>query len=138
MVNYKANPRVIKTEAVTYPVNDQFEIIQLDDNVDGSNAADGFHEVNTGVIYQVATGKKFRMIGLTVRIGTGGAASTLVISSGDTENAETSTLLTIKLNNLNSSIDHYAIDKELVAGKFLTYNPSGTDVLFVKIIGYEF
>ncbi len=137
MTNYKGEKRAVVGTWFSYPVHDGHKLIALDENVDASNAADGFHDISTGVIYQVTAGKTFRMLRIQVRIGTPGAASTLVISSGDTENAETATLLTLKLPN-QAGNQYYQVDKELASAKFLTHNPSGTDVIFINIVGYEY
>ncbi len=140
MTNYKGEKRAITTgrQGQVIPIHDGHEIIQLVENVDGSNAADGMLENNTGVIYQVAAGKTFRILGVHVRVGTAAAVSTLVISSGDTENAETATLLTLQIPNSGSALTFFAVDKTLAATKFLTINPSNTEISFIQIIGYEY
>ncbi len=120
MTNYKGEKRAVITghQGAIFPIHDGHEIIQLVENVDSSNAADGFLETNTGVIYQVAAGKTFRILGIKVSTKTASAISTVVISSGDTENAETATLLTLQIVNGSSNVLYFTVDKTLAATKF--------------------
>ncbi len=116
------------------------KIVHLHDQVAGSSAADGFIDVFDNAIYQVPAGKTLRILGFRIQNNTPVAADTVVISTGDTENAETATLLTIliSMNAQQGIIKEVHVDLTLASAKFLTYSPSSTTVIDIEAIGYEY
>ncbi len=138
MGNYKGTTnKKIRVAGVETNVPIGSPIIHLYDQVAGSNAADGFLDVADHLIYSVPAGKTLRILGVC-QVSATAVAETNVISTGDTENAETATLLTLDLPYLATTPHWLSVDVTLAAAKFLTYNPSGTGCNMVEIIGYEY
>ncbi len=137
MVNYKGSTRKITVADVEINVPANATIKHLFDGAAGSSAADGMISASDGLIYQVTTGKTFRILGILMVTPTA-VAQTVLLSTGDTENAETGTIITLQMPygaNLNIWI---SLDKTLASAKFLTYKPSSTGLGYIQIIGYEF
>ncbi len=136
MVNYKGSTRKIIVAGVSINVPANGKIVMLQDGVNSSSAADGFLDVNVSTIYSVTAGKTLRILGIGL-MPSSANAETVVISTGDTENAETATLLTLT-NPFVALLQWYAVDIELASAKFLTYNPSSTGLAHIFAIGYEY
>ncbi len=138
MGNYKSvhHKQTIRVAGVETNLPIDSTIVHLLDQVVAAAVADGFRRAETGVIYSVTAGKTYRILGVMI-VATSAQVQTIVISTGDTENAETATLITIDTPYLAATPMWYAVDKSLAAGKFLTYNPSSTNVEHIEVIGYE-
>ncbi len=145
MANYKI-VRTITVGGVTVLVPNNATIKHLSEQCDGSNAADTMIDSGDGNAYAVATGKTFHLIGVTLYCDTPVAGESVKISSGDTENAETATII----NNLMSPMitqktgngtEYFVGDtpsgNTWASAKFVVYNPSGTTVDFITMVGYE-
>ncbi len=137
MGNYKsAAQRKIRVLALETPVPINANVQHLQDIVAGSNAADGLLNIETNAIYSVAAAREFVILGIGL-ISVAGAVENVVVSTGDTENAETATILTLQLPSSTGIQEWYSVRKILAAGKFLTYNPSGTGLNQIDVVGYE-
>ncbi len=139
MVNYKlSNQRTITAGGITIPVPAGATIIYLTEPTNLAATADGM--LKAGVAYQVTSGKTFHIFGVKVHYS-GAGGGTVVFSSGDTENAETATILTLEVPDHTGSESHddfqYVHDITLASAKFLTSNPSGGVVEQIVVIGYE-
>jgi len=137
MGNYKiGSRRKITIAGLQTPIPNVGNAFYLYDMVAGSNAADGMMDVDTNAIYQVAAARTLRILGVRLT-SLGTAAETVVISSGDTENAETAGILTLQIPTIADLPVWMSVEKTLAGSKFLTYNPSGTGLSIIEIVGYE-
>ncbi len=135
MVNYKSGGRrkiVAGSIQVNVPANGV--LVHLLEQVALSTAADGM--LNFNVIYQVTSGKTFHVTSIIVHTNATGGG-TLAVSSGDTENAETSLIVTIPLHSGLAVATEYYMDFSFVSGKFVTINASAAVVNYVEMFGYE-
>ncbi len=138
MVNYRGSAQTrIEIGPVSSSIPIGAKVVLLIDGVAGSNAADGMIDVADNLIYSVPTGKTFYALGIQLTSVTA-VAETIVLSTGDTENAETGTVQSMQIPYLQLEPVWFHVAFTLQAGKFLTYNPSGTGVQFIQVIGYEF
>ncbi len=138
MTNYKGSTqRTITVAGVVIIVPSNATIKHLIDIVAASSAADGLMDISDGLIYQVTSGKTFRILGISLT-SAGTVAQTVVVSTGDTENAETATLFTLQIPYVAGLPMWFSVDKELASAKFLTYNPSSTGTNMIEVIGYEY
>ncbi len=138
MGNYKGTTnQKIRVAGVEINVPIGAKVVHLYDAVAGSSAADGFLDVDDNTIYSVTAGKTLRILGIQIIAATA-VAETVVISTGDTENAETATLKTLTLPYIATTEHWYFMDFTLAAAKFLTYNPSSTGINHIEVIGYEY
>ncbi len=136
MVNYKGSTRKIIITGLELNVPSNGTVKLLRDAVAADTAADGFIDDSDNLIYAVTTGKTYRILGLGFRCASAGV-ETVVISSGDTENAETATLITLRLP-YTTELFWIPVDLTLAAAKFLTYNPSSSGINEILAIGYEY
>ncbi len=138
MGNYKsANNQIIRIGGVETKVPIGAKVVMLHDGVAGSSGADGMVDAADNTIYQVTAGKTLRILGIQITCVTA-TAETIVISSGDTEDAETATIHTHMLPFIAQTPVWHHVDFTLASAKFLTYNPSSTGVAYIEIIGYEY
>ncbi len=134
MVNYKGQIRSILVAGYEKSIPAQAKIVTLHEVAAADTGADGMIDDADGLIYQVTAGKTFHCLG--VMTDTDGNSGSMVVSSGDTENAETATVATIY--TWSSTAEEWHIrDFTIASAKFITHNPSGTQVTYVKMIGYE-
>ncbi len=134
MANYK--PRLthsLGTAGVNISVAEKASIKVLHDYVNNSNVADGFLDSTTGLIYQVPSGKTFNAVSMTLQ--TNAAEATMDIYQGDTENAVTLLKMTRGFKVLDVAI--FACLFTIASTKFITYDPSGTGIYDIELIGYE-
>ncbi len=145
MANYKI-VRTITIGGVTVLVPNNATIKFLSEHVDGSNAADTMLDAGDGGAYQVATGKTFHLIGITIWCDTPVAGETIKISTGDTENAETAAVInTLQLpmvtqitgNGTEYFVGDTPTGNTWASAKYLVINPSGTTVDWITMVGYE-
>ncbi len=135
MANYKPRyPITINFGKLTVPIPVGGEPIVLDDFINLQSAADALLDGATGSAYQVTTGKTFHCVGIYIR--TTAVASSIVISEGDTEDAETITKAT--LSNSGSPLElEFNHQWTIASGKFITHNPASTRHYEIRIYGYE-
>ncbi len=107
----------------------------LFDRVANATTADGFLKHKTGTIYSVTAAKTFTACGLAVYLDTT-TAGDLVISTGDTEDAETATVFNCQLIGVVGWL-YIPVNFTIAAGKFITYNLSGAGVEMIELVGYE-
>ncbi len=110
--------------------------IHLTEQTINDTAADAMYK--DSAVYSVPTGKKFILLGVRVYVDSTGGGD-LAIWEGATEDAETSLKQTVDLAvaGVNNVIEYYIHSVSFAAGKFITINPSGTQVEFVELLGYE-
>ncbi len=142
MGNYKTTAKSITVGNVTTSVPNNATVFELEDAVINATAADGMLIVNNNsatTAYQVATGKTFRLLGIIVHGGAEIDGSTLTITQGDTENAETLGKLTVLLHGANQqgTTQVFAVDITFAAGKFITNKASAANINHLTMIGYE-
>ncbi len=135
MANYKGQARRIIIGNVEIPVPAGAVIKTLYDPVLLSTAADALLYQNS--TYQVPTGKTFHMIGmrLTIELATG--SGNVIISQGDTEDAETLVKVTITYTSNPTNDQEIYGEEEFTTGKFITVKSSAATLEHIIIIGYE-
>ncbi len=134
-MNYKGRARTtIKISGFEESVPAAASIKHLTEQVALATAADGMQFENG--IYQVTAGKTFHIIGVMVHVNSTGGGNVL-LSSGDTENAETASIITLPLPSGRAGVTEFQVTKTLAASKFLTIKPSAAVVDYIEIIGYE-
>ncbi len=138
MVNYKGQVRSIVVGGYERSIPAQAKVIQLHEQVDGSSAADGMFDTSDGIIYSVPAGKTLVILGVTLHGKAAAALDVVVISSGDTENAETASLVSIQIP-IGNAITEFVLDGSITfaSAKFVTINPSTTTLDYITMIGYE-
>ncbi len=135
-MNYKDTLRSINFGGVVTPLPEKAVIVVLTEQTQRSTAADAM-QLNSSV-YSVTSGKTFRCLGIHLVSDNNGGPGDVVISSGDTEDAETSTITTVQIpTTVARVVINTAIDFELLSGKFLTINPSTARVDFIYMVGYK-
>ncbi len=137
-MNYKSTQRSITVHGIKVFIPANGVIKHLYDQTASAATADAMRDVDTQAAYQCPTGKTFHIIGVYLHHDETIVAGTVVLSSGDTEDAETSTIVSITtIPKANGVIEAYFENKTLLAGKFLTINPTAATEEFIEIIGYE-
>ncbi len=90
--------------------------------------------------YQVPTGKNFIAVSISVYCVTGVAFGTLNLIEGDAADSGAGTnvamLYTVD-SVLSTPINTYPLNITFAAGKFVTVNPSTTQIIGVSLVGYE-
>ncbi len=137
MANYKPLRQSITVGNVTTEVPLNATVKYLYEFTAGSTVADSmFHE---GTVYTVTTGKTFRLLGIAVSCNNSGTSGLILTYSGDTENATTSSQVSIPITS--STVKNpfeTALDIEWVAGKYVVYAPTVVRVEYVTMVGYEY
>jgi len=136
MVNYKppkAN-NFVGVGGIIHAVDTKFKLISLYYNFNNGTAAKSLFNSATGAVYIVTTGKTFVCCGIIET--NNGAAGTSSFYEGDTLDAET----TLKgLSQTGQAVDEWTtpITFEIASAKYLTSNPSSSQIEFTTVIGYE-
>ncbi len=135
MVNYKPRyPITITAGTLTTPLPPESKFKYLYDNVANIQAVDGFLDGETGLIYQVPSGKTLQVVAFFMRVTA--VASSITVHQGDTENAQTDLKATI--SSFASPLEYMLnFPWTFASSKFITYEPSSTRHQFVEIHGYE-
>ncbi len=137
MVNYKSKRKTITFAGVEYPIPEAAVIKFLHDDTASATAADSMFDSNDNLVYAVTAGKTFHLLGVRIFHDETISAGSLVVSSGDTEDAETAAIITLKVGATANIIVEVPMDKTFAAGKFVVYNPSAAVVENIQMIGYE-
>ncbi len=136
-MNYKAGlRRTINVGGSSILVPEGATVITLQDPTLVSSSADAL--LKNATLYQVPTGKVFRMVGAKfwVEKATGGGTGT--IYQADTEDATTFSVLIAYLPTVPAGEPlEFARDYSFTAGKFITIVPSTTNIRHTQILGYE-
>ncbi len=135
MVNYKVQSHkriIIDTLEITVPSN--AKIVVLHEPTAASASADAMRDDADGAAYVVTSGKTFTCLG--VLTDGDGNAGNVVISSGDTEDAETATVMTV-YNWTSLNEQWHILPFTIASAKFITINPSSTQIKYMKMLGYE-
>ncbi len=137
MTNYKGGKRKIIVGNVETAVPHGAVIKYLTDEVALSTSPDSMQ--TAAIAYVVATGKKFRLLGMVLYSDNTGTVGDLTISSGDTEDAETATKVLIeKGTNTQRFRMEIHTDVEFDAGKYIVNNPATANIEFISMVGYEY
>ncbi len=136
MANYKSDSQSITVAGIKIPIPHDAVIIDIMYAHLGVTTAKSLDaHGSAGGVYSVTAGKKLIIMGVKVLAdGTGGG--TIALSQGDTEDATTSVKFYINVGGPNSYVEQF-IQTTITAGKFVTSNPSGTQVEHITVIGYE-
>jgi len=138
MANYKPQVNSFTIAGVTRKYSQK--IIHLFDSTINATAADAMRDAyhfGTGNAYQSPANTKFIIIGASLLSKTAGAAGNCVFSNGITEDAETTTIMTL-YHGAEPILYEYVLDDIIcVANQFITINPSGTSTDFIHLWGYE-
>jgi len=134
-MNYKPTEQIIACDSVRTKVPNGTTVKYLSDYVGGSSVADGM--MYETLIYQVTTGKTFRCLGILLTCNTTGGAY-LVISEGATEDAETTEKVRVQTPYQANIKFWIPTDFEIASAKFITYNPSFSDIASIAMVGYEY
>ncbi len=142
MVNYKTPWDSLEWNGYRRHIPNKAIVKHLTEQVDGSTAADTMIDIADLAAYAVATGKVFHLLGVEIWCDTPVAGGTIALKSGDTEDAETSTVHTLELPMVSQKTGEgtkYIIDQAVTwaSGKFVVINPSGTTVDQIHIVGFE-
>ncbi len=137
MGNYKqVNEIKVGNLTTRLPSSGKYKV--LNDAVEFATAADGAHDIEDNLIYSVPAGKTFRCLGIRCFIGAAVGGTSLTITEGDTENAETTSKIIFPLVGAIGHWSEFYTDITFAATKFITYKPSGANVNHIQFIGYEF
>ncbi len=137
MVNYKGLTRSITFSGIKIHYPAQTGHVVLYDQTALSTTADAFLNTTTGTAYTVTAGKQIHVVGVQVWMDTTTASGTVVISQGDTEDAETVTKWTVRLPTKTNAYMEQMCNFTVAAGKFITLNPSAASVSHIVLVGYE-
>ncbi len=137
MVNYKGKKRTITVYGVEFQIPVAATIIRLNEDTGSATTADAMFDVNDQLVYQVASGKTFHLLGVKIYHDETTTGGSVAISSGDTEDAETAAIITVNTGVTVNVIMEYPMDKTFASGKFITINPSAAVVENITMIGYE-
>ncbi len=100
-----------------------------------NNNAAPFSLFESGAVYTVTTGKKFKIIGIYT-ITNGLNSAHVKLYQGDTQDAIT-TLKQYFGHPAQSTREEFLSFEEISAGKYVTIDPASTHLEFSFIIGYE-
>ncbi len=138
-MNYRGNLKKITVSGIEVPVPNHGDIFMLHDYVGGNGNPDGMIDVGTNAIYQVSTGKTFRIVAIGIISKVTAAGDTVTIYEGATEDAATSSKLVISQPIMANDVEYWIYcEKTIASGKFITYDPSGTTTDNIRMIGYEY
>jgi len=111
------------------------KLIQLYDSPILSTTADSLLDSRGDDQYQSPSSTVFVIIG--VRVEGGNVASSVLIYSGATEDAETTLHLTCRHATGTNIQEYYVDDIAMDANSYVVYNPGGTSLAFITVWGYE-
>ncbi len=137
-MNYKStqNKIVIGGYERTLPIGAVLKILIDPSNL--SSAADSMIREFDNAGYSVTTGKTFHLCGIIYILNGGVAGTTIAIHQGDTEDAQTLAKATIVCGFITEREIYVPVSgKSFASAKFITVKPSGTNVLHIRMIGYE-
>ncbi len=136
-MNYKGVQTKIKTPniEITIPINASLK--HLFEPVLSSVAADSMFDMDDNAVYAVTAGKVFHGILCIVHHDETNLNTTVTLFSGDTEDAETASVIIVPGGSVANSVISAFINKTWAAGKFIVNKPAAASVDFLEIIGYE-
>ncbi len=136
MGNYKGASRTITYGGYKRAIPAGAKIIVLCEPTNNASAADAMIKEFDNVLYQVTAGKTFHLCGLQYSLSAGGG--TIVVHEGDTEDAQTTAKGTVVCGfEVGVLYEVAIIDETFASTKFITVSPSTTQVLSIRMIGYE-
>ncbi len=135
-MNYKGTVRRIIFAGVENSVPASANLVAFHEPTVGATVADAMFDTKTNLVYSVPAGKTLRILGIRIHTKTVNAGA-VVVSSGDIEDAETATIISIILDANADVVTDYYCDVTFASGKFITINPSQDSVEFIQMIGYE-
>ncbi len=142
MTNYKEITRFITVGGVQHPVPPDATIVTLYENINNSTSTDTFLDFLDNQAYKPFTGKKFKLIGLTLSLSLG-AGQTFSIGSGTTIDTIITTYITFTIARVALLAKDYVY--EIYMGNDNWTMPD-TDYLmhsgqanleYIQAIGYE-
>ncbi len=136
-MNYKSTQNKIVFGGYERTIPAGATLIVLIDDANANASADAMLSEKTNVLYQVTSGKTFHLCGIQYSL-VAASGGLVVISQGDTEDAETVTKVTLKFGSELAVLYDVAIDGvSFASAKFITSNPSTTNLAQIRMIGYE-
>ncbi len=87
-----------------------------------------------GVSYQVPTGKKFTIT--SIIIYSTAVANKVTCYQADTVDAQTTFIITVR-NAAIAGEWSYPCNIEIVAGKYITFKPTTTNITYIAMVGFE-
>ncbi len=137
-MNYKGKVRSITIAGIEMSVPAGAIIKHLYEQTGSSSAADGMFDQDDLAVYAVPAGKQFHLLGVKLHLDETLTGGTLVLSTGDTEDAETATITSIDIATMKNVVQEIWInDKIWAATKFITINPASAVIEYTEMIGYE-
>lgn len=135
-MNYKSTQRKVTWGGLETTIPISATVVVLGEQTNSSSSADGMIKEFDNVVYAVTAGKTFHLLGISYTLSAGGG--TIAVHEGDTENAQTVAKGTV-LCGFTVGVEYFlAIEDETFASaKFITIAPSTTQVLGIRMIGFE-
>ncbi len=135
MTNYKPFHENITVAGYTVPVPPSGVSIHLVEKNNAGTANDSFEEID-GTVYQVPSGKKFVLLGVSINvIGTGGG--NFVIYEGATANATTTTKLSTTIPTETLRYQIFVNGNYTFASSTFIVHNGNVDTGFLDLYGYE-
>ncbi len=136
-MNYKSTQPKIIIGGYERTIPSDGKLVSLIEPTNANASADAMFNEITNTLYQVTSGKTFHLLGLRYSLVAAGGG-TLVISQGDTEDAETVTKVTLMLGFELVAVHEVGMDEiTFASAKFITINPSTTNIAQIRMVGYE-
>ncbi len=141
MTNYKNYIQDLELGNIRSHYPAQVDVKTLYENTNQAAAPDSL-QGETNTTYQVPPGKKYVMLGLSIYISALASSSEIVFYKGDTEDAITTAVLTIKMPQVLGWYEHTQTDDNTLqaifpSGKYIVSDPSGNNIMWITMYGYE-